>query len=252
MLAASTILRRSTMSKSGAASCYNTPRIICRTNMRFSAKYFKRYYVMRVQKYIVVVLFALFLASTAFAQDRSATGIKGKVRVVSGSAANIAVVVRQGEREIARTTSDSKGSFRINGLAPGVYTLIFTKTGFSTGTLSDVEIKQGKIRELGDKLVLTIDEGTIAFLRGSVFDLGGHSVRGARIELSRINADGTEKKIDGRLTNESGQFVFRLMPEAAKYRVRAKMDGAEPVSKDVEIDGAAVYRIALSLKPAEK
>jgi hypothetical protein len=28
------------------------------------------------------------------------------------------------------------------------------------------------------------------------------------------------------------------------------MDGAEPVSKDIEIDGAAIYRIALSLKPA--
>lgn len=207
---------------------------------------------MRIQKIIGVVLSAVFVVSGAFAQDRSTTGIKGKVKVVSGSAANIAVVVRQGEREVARTTSDNKGSFRINGLAPGVYTLVFTKAGFSTGTLSDVEIKQGKIRELGDKLVLTVDEGTLAFLRGSVFDPGGHSVRGARIELSRISADGTEKKIDGRLTNESGQFVFRLTPEAAKYRVRAKMDGAEPVSKDVEIDGAAVYRIALSLKPAEK
>ena len=117
--------------------------------------------------------------------------------------------------------------------------------------LSDVEVKAGKVRELGDKLVLTVDEGSLAFLRGSVFDSIGHSVRGARIELLRVSADGRQR-IDGRVSNESGQFVFRLTPDAATYRVRAKIDGAEPVTKDVEIDGAAVYRIALSLKPATK
>jgi hypothetical protein len=108
------------------------------------------------------------------------------------------------------------------------------------------------VRELSDKLVLTIDEGTLAFLRGSVFDPIGRSVPGAKIELARLEADGTAKKIDGRLTNESGQFVFRLTPDAATYRVTVKLDGAEAVSKDVEIDGPAVYRIALSLKPVSK
>ena len=42
-------------------------------------------------------------------------------------------------------------------------------------------------------------------------------------------------------------FDFLRMP--GKYRVSVKRDGAEPVSKDVEIDGAAVYRVALSLPP---
>ena len=42
---------------------------------------------------------------------------------------------------------------------------------------------------------------------------------------------------------------FGLSPEPGKYRVSVKTDGAEPVSKDVEIDGAAVYRVALSLPP---
>lgn len=207
---------------------------------------------MSYKKYICVFVFALLASSLTIAQDRVTSGIKGKVRVVSGSPAGVSVIVRKGESQVAKTITDSKGSFHIDALAPGVYNLVFSKQGFSTGTLSGVEVRAGKIRELSDKLVLTIDEGSLAFLRGSVFDPIGRSVPGVRIELLRIGSDGTEKKIDGRLTNESGQFVFRLTPEAAKYRVKAKVDGAEPVSKDVEIDGAAVYRIALSLKPAEK
>lgn len=207
---------------------------------------------MSFQKSIPLFLLIILAAAAAFAQDKTTGGVKGKAKVASGSPSGISVVVRQGEREAARTETDSKGSFQIGGLAPGTYSIIFSKTGFSTGTLSNVEIKAGKVRELNDRLVLTIDEGTLAFLRGSVFDPVGRSVPGARVELARIEGDGTAKKIDGRLTNESGQFVFRLTPDAAKYRVTVKLDGAETVSKDVEIDGAAVYRIALSLKPVTK
>lgn len=207
---------------------------------------------MSLLKSIGVILATILLASIAFAQERSTSGVKGKVKVVSGSPSRISVVVRQGEREVARTTTDSKGSFLINGIAPGIYSMVFSKQGFSTGTLGKVEISAGKIRELSDKLILTIDEGSLAFLRGSVFDSIGRAMRGVKIELLLVNTDGTEKKLDGRLTNESGQFVFRLMPETAKYRVTAKVDGVEPVSKDIEIDGAAVYHLALTLKPAAK
>ena len=99
---------------------------------------------------------------------------------------------------------------------------------------------------------MSIDEGSIAFIRGSVFNQDDRSVPNVRIELAKIEADGTVRKIDGRVTNEIGAFVFRLTPDAAKYRVTAKPNGGEAVSKDVEIDGAAVYRIALSIKPASK
>ncbi len=207
---------------------------------------------MSFQKLFAVLILSGLLSFSVLAQKGKGSGIKGKVGVVSGSASGISVVVRQSEREVARTQTDGKGSFRIYGIPPGTYTLIFSKSGFSTGTLSNVTVEAGKTRELPDKLVLTIDEGTLAFLRGSVFDEIGRSVRGAKVELSRLNADGVEKKIDGRISNESGQFVFRLMPDAAKYRVTVKIDGAQTTSKDVEIDGAAVYRIALSLKPATK
>ena len=74
---------------------------------------------------------------------------------------------------------------------------------------------------------------------------------GAKVELARILEDGTTRKIDGRVTTETGSFKFRLSPEPGKYRVSVKTDGADPISKDVEIDGAAVYRVALNLPPKQ-
>jgi Zn-dependent alcohol dehydrogenase len=59
--------------------------------------------------------------------------------------------------------------------------------------------------------------------------------------------DGTTRKLDGRISNETGQFAFRLLPAAARYRVTAKFGSLPAVSKEIDIEGPAVYRIALSL-----
>jgi hypothetical protein len=161
----------------------------------------------------------------------------------------VTVVVRRGETEVTRVQTTKNGDFQVARLSPGIYGLTFRKPGLSIGTIEDVEVKAGKTRSLGDRLILTIDEGSIAFLSGSVFSPDGRSVPNAKVELARILQDGTTKKIDGRLTTETGSFKFRLSPDAAKYRVSVKTDGAEPVTKDVDIDGAAVYRVALNLPP---
>jgi hypothetical protein len=196
-----------------------------------------------------VLLLVLALGGQATAQDKSTGGLKGKVRVETGTAAGVAVVIREGEREIGKVLTDKNGEFQISKLKPGLYGLTFRKPGLSVGTIENIEVKAGKTRSLGDRLILTIDEGSIAFIRGSVFTDDGRSVPGAKIELARILEDGSTKKIDGRVTNETGSFVFRLTPESARYRITAKVNNAEPISKDVEIDGAAVYRVALSLAP---
>jgi len=192
----------------------------------------------------------MFLAvGVAHAQDKSLGAIKGKVRVETGSASGVTVVLRQGERELSQVSTDKNGEFSIAKLQPGSYGLTFRKPGLSVGAIENVEVKAGKTHSLGDRLVLTIDEGSIAFIRGSVFTAEGRSVPNAKVELAKIQEDGTTKKIDGRITTETGSFKFRLSPEPGKYRVSIKTDGAEPVTKDVEIDGAAVYRVALNLPP---
>ena len=136
-------------------------------------------------------------------------------------------------------------------LAPGVYGMTFRKTGLSVSTIDAVEVKAGKTRSLSDRLYLSVDEGSIAFLRGSVFDEAGRSLPNARVELARILDDGSLKKLDGRVTNETGSFVFRLTPDPAKYRITAKADHMQTASKDVEVESAVVYRIAISLLPVK-
>jgi len=201
---------------------------------------------MRFNKILPLLAFVLVVAGVTAAQDKTLGAIKGKVRVETGTPSGVSVVVRRGDKEVTRSTTDKNGEFVVSRLTPGMYGLTFRKPGLSIGSIEDVEVKAGKTRSLGDRLILTIDEGSIAFLSGSVFTADGRSVPNAKVELSRILEDGSTKKIDGRITTETGSFKFRLGPEPAKYRVSVKTDGA-PVTKDVEIDGAAVYRVALSL-----
>jgi hypothetical protein len=203
---------------------------------------------MKLSRSVFFLLAVVLLASNVPAQDRSTGGLKGKVKVETGPPSGVAIVVRQGEREVARGQTDKKGEFVISRLSPGLYSVTLRKSGLSVGTVDDIEVKAGKTRSLGDNLVLAIDEGSIAFIRGSVFTEDGRSLPNVRVDLSRIQDDGTLKKIDARVSNEIGAFVFRLTPDQAKYRLTAKAGSGEPVSKDVEIDGPAVYRIALSIK----
>jgi hypothetical protein len=60
------------------------------------------------------------------------------------------------------------------------------------------------------------------------------------------------QKLDSRITGETGEFVFRLPPDPAKYRVTLKADGTEPSSKDVEVENAAIYRVSLTYKKSPK
>jgi len=197
---------------------------------------------------VLVVMVLAVGVSVAQKQDKTLGAVKGKVRVETGTPAGVTVVVRRGETEVTRSTTDKSGEFLVSRLTPGIYGLTFRKPGLSIGSIEDVEVKAGKTRSIGDRLILPIDEGSIAFLGGSVFSADGRSVPNAKVELSLILEDGSTKKIDGRITTETGSFKFRLGPEAAKYRVSVKTNGA-PVTKDVEVDGAAVYRVALSLPP---
>ena len=204
---------------------------------------------MKFEKLVLLLAIALGAAGVSMAQDKTLGAIKGKVRVETGPPGGVTVVVRRGETEVTRTETRKNGDFLVSRLTPGVYGLTFRKPGLSIGTMEEVEVKAGKTRSLGDRLVLAIDEGSIAFLSGSVFSADDRSVPNAKVELSRILEDGTVKKIDGRITTETGSFKFRLSPEPAKYRVSVKTSGSDAVSRDVEIDGAAVYRVALSLPP---
>jgi hypothetical protein len=190
----------------------------------------------------------LVLSCVGAAQDKSTGSIKGKVRVEKGSAAGVAVTLLQGDREVSHSTTGKNGDFVLSRINPGTYSVKFRKPGLSVGTVDDVAVKAGQTRTLGDHLYLTVDEGSIVFIRGSVFTEEGRSVPGVRVDLERVLSESSTKKLDSRVTGETGEFVFRLAPDVAKYRLVLKADGTEPSTKDVDVENAAVYRVALTYK----
>ena len=205
------------------------------------------------------VVFALTLAGAASAQKKKqkqepTTGsIVGRVKVAPGATpGGVAVTVRRGGEEVAQRETNSKGEFEFQGLAPGTYGLTLRKAGLEVGKMEDVEVRAGKTVSLKDRLYLPVDDGAIAHIRGSVFDANGRSVNAAKVELARVEADGSLRKLDSRVSNATGSFAFRLPPGRARYRLTAKADGAEPATQDLDVDGAAIYRVALSLHPSKK
>lgn len=196
----------------------------------------------------ISALLILVCASVLVAQDKTTGGLKGKVRVEAGSPAGVTVAARRGEDEVARATTGDKGEFELRGLRPGSYGLTFRKAGLKVGRVEGVEVRAGKVRTVGGNLYMSLDEGSLAIIQGSVFDQDGRSLRGAKVELALVQSDGTLKKVDTRVSSsELGRFVFRLTPEAARYRLTATAPKMEAASQDVEVEGAAVYRVALSL-----
>ena len=211
-------------------------------------------------KFLLAALAALLaLAAHAPAQKKSkkqepTTGaIVGRVRVEEGSnAGGVNVVVRSGDREVAETSTNAKGEFAFREVQPGTYGLTLRKVGLQIGRMEGVEVRAGKTVTLKEGLYLPVDEGSIAFIRGSVFSSSGRSFNGVKVELARVESDGSLKKLDSRVSNATGSFAFRLPPARARYRLTAKADGMEPATADVEVEGAAIYRAALSLEPAKK
>ena len=214
----------------------------------------------RLKIYLTLAALLLSLASGASAdqkkskkQEPTTGGITGRVKVDSSATpAGVSVTVRQGDDEVTRTTTNARGEFEVQGLAPGTYGLTLRKAGLQVGRMENVEVRAGKTVSLKNHLFLPVDEGSIAHLRGSVFTAEGRGIGGARVELARIEEDGSLKKIDDRVANGYGMFAFRLSPAHARYRVTAKADGMAVGTQDVEIDGAAIFRVAVTLTPASK
>jgi hypothetical protein len=186
-----------------------------------------------------------FFAGAVFAQDTGS--VKGKVRTARGAGiADATVTARQKGEDVKTVKTDSNGDFTMSGLESGLYNFVFTKNGFSSGTKYNVEVKKNKTTDLGDRLILTGDQGTQVIIKGSVFNQDGVSLYGAKVEIERIAENGSTRKAGSGYTSESGEFTFRFPEAAAKFRVTATLRGVS-ASKEVSVDGAAIYRLAITL-----
>ncbi len=195
---------------------------------------------------IFFILISAFSSVIAFAQDTG--GIKGKVRTMRGDGiSGVTITARQNGEDVKSVTSGNGGKFVLENLKAGIYNIVFTKSGLSSGLKYDVEVKKKKVSDLGDRLILTVDQGTQVIIKGSVFNEDGRSVSGAEVKIERISGNGSVQKIRSIYTNVSGEFTFRQPEGAAKFRVTASAKGAT-ASKEVEVNNAAIYRLAITLK----
>jgi hypothetical protein len=184
---------------------------------------------------------------------QSTGGIKGKVRdEKERGLAGVEIIVRQDGKDVKSTTTDRKGMFLLDGLKEGKYNIHFEKDGYSSGTLFKITVPFGRIRDLGDRLVLTVDKGTLTIVQGSVFDKDGFSLPGAKVQIARVTSGGGLDPIRTTYTQEDGEFIFKFTDSSATYRITATYKDSPPVSKDVVTEGAAVYRVALNISISRK
>ncbi|MEP7075084.1 MAG: carboxypeptidase-like regulatory domain-containing protein [Acidobacteriota bacterium] len=195
----------------------------------------------------LLILFIVSVCSVV-SLAQTAGGFKGRVRTASGNGiANASISARQDGADVKTVTADSKGEFVLNGLAPGKYNVAFDAKGYAMGVLYNVEVKGKNLRDLGARLILSVDRGSLVIIQGSVFYKEGTSVTAAKVECSEVLADGTTKKIGSTFTSSDGEFTFKMRPGASKFRLKASLKGAEG-AKDVVIDeGAAIYRLSIIL-----
>ena len=185
------------------------------------------------------------LPPTAYSQ--STGGAKGKIRNSRGDAVSgVTITARQDSKDIKSAISNSKGEFKIDGLEPGIYKFVFDAPGYASAVSNPTEVRRNKTVDLGDKLVLRVDKGTLVIIQGSVFFKNGTSVTGAKVEVEKLNADGTTRSFPAVYTNIYGEFNFRQPEGSAKYRFTVKYKD-KSTTKEIEVDAAAIYRLAINL-----
>lgn len=196
----------------------------------------------------VLLLSAFCVLPSGFGQG----GVKGKVRNNKGGAiAGATVIARMDGRDVKTVRSDSKGLFAMQGLQAGTYNVLFQADGYSSGVKYGVKVANGSLVDLGDRLILSVDEGNLVIIKGSVFYKEGTSLPGAKVEIERINDDGTTKRLGNAQTSMSGEFTYRLPPGTTKVRVTAKYKGSTGSKEITDIVNTGIYRTAITLDVAQ-
>ena len=212
--------------------------------------------------YSKIILFASIFFALSFAVDAQETGgVKGKIRTTKGDGiAAATITAKQNGEDVKSAASDAKGNFVIDGLKAGNYNLVFSKNGYGSGVLYNIQVKKKQTNNLGERLILTVDQGTQVIIKGTVFDKDGRSLPGVTVEIEKVLSDGSTKKIGTSFTsygsdpgirggdgNARGDFTFKFSEGAAKYRVTASIKDST-ASKEIEVDSAAIYRLAITLE----
>ncbi len=199
-----------------------------------------------VKKLTLIMSILLLVSSFAVAQKTTGS-IIGKVRDHKGkSLKGVVVEAKQDGKTFKQTETDDGGKFRLSDLEEGRYTVVFDKAGFSTAALTNIEVRAKGKNNLGDRLQMNVDQGTLVIVEASVYNQNGFVLYGAKVEVEEILSDGTTKKVGSGVSSRDGDVIFRFPEKPTTYRITASVKGLT-ASKDVEVNEAAIYRTALTL-----
>jgi len=199
-----------------------------------------------IRQLFSAVAIAILSSVLVFSQTTQ-TGAKGKVTGPRGeSLAGVTVTARRDGRDIASGKTDKKGIFVLKLKDGGKYNFVFEKAGYSGGVKYDVEIILGETRDLGDRLILEMDNGALVLIRGSVFTAEGRSVSNAEVDMYLVSSDGGQKKLGSASTNYTGEFSFRRPSGEAKLNFVVSSEGRVG-EKSLDVSSPGIYRLAISV-----
>lgn len=206
---------------------------------------------------LVLIVFGLIGGASAW-QQKTGT-LKGKVEGEKGKPlADVDVrVMSSRSRDIKETRTDATGHYQIE-LEPDSYVVSFDAEGYAGGTMRDMQpVEEGKTTEV--KTIQLARAKRISKIRGAVFDDRGMSLPGVRLRLVRVPTEEEEKeqkKFESLsleyLTNNRGEFSFRLPAVRARYRVTASRDGFKAQTKFVDVSESEAVPLAFNLEPTKK
>jgi Carboxypeptidase regulatory-like domain len=202
---------------------------------------------------ICAPLLAALLLAPPGAHSQTQTGaLKGKVKERNGKALED-VIVRatsaENKEDKRETKSNGKGDFEFAALPAGQYSLSFEKEGYKTFNTRKLEVAAGETTKLSSVVELAREGEPYAVIRGAVFHGAGFTLPNAALIIERI--DGGKKFKQETISQEGGEFAFRLKAEKGKYRITATARGFQPTSIEVEIDGDEARNVALTLHPVK-
>lgn len=206
---------------------------------------------------LILIVFGLITGAFAF-QQKTGT-LKGKVEGEKGKPlADVDVrVMSSRSREIKEGKTDATGHYQLE-LEPDSYTVSFDAEGYSGGTLRDMQqVEESKATEV--KTIQLTKAKRTSKISGAVFDARGVSLAGVHLKLARVPTEEEvkeKKKVDSLnrdyVTNNHGEFAFRLPPVRARYRVTASLDGYKTQTKFVDVSESEGVPLAFNLEPAKK
>jgi hypothetical protein len=210
----------------------------------------------RVLSITFLVLCSAVIASAL--QHKTGT-LKGKIENDKGkpiAEADVRVMSSR-TRNIKEVKTDSLGGYSFE-LEPDDYTISFDADGFQGGTLRDMQqVEEGK--ETKVKTIQLAKARRTSLLRGAVFDSEGHSLAGVRLKLVRVPTSDEikeSKKMQSLsmsyVTNNRGEFAFRLPSVRARYQVTATLSGYKSETKSIDVEENESVPLAFSLEPLKK